>query len=299
MLRQTRLALLVALLPAGAQALTPISQQREVSIAIERETRVCPLNLQFPHCTTGPQTEITIENFSDSEAAPDLADFTATASVPGFAESSSDLVSTLGTSALTAEGSRTAWAPFGGGVDLPNGILTEIFEDHVTSSRYEVTFELTEATSYALEGTLEIYTNVYSAAADDASLSLTGPGGQVIASLDLLGERDCVPPEIDCTLSASLSETGVLAAGTYTLAAATHGRAKTLGHSPDSDSGSFALSLELSAPAVPLLPPAALPLLGAALLGIAARQGVTTIFPKKRRSSSRRTASMPRESGST
>src|SRR4029453_5185496 len=94
------LALLVALLPAGAQALTPISQQREVSLAIQRETRVCPLDIQFPHCTPGPQTEITIENFSDSEAAPDLADFTATASVPGFAASQSDLVSTLGTSAL-------------------------------------------------------------------------------------------------------------------------------------------------------------------------------------------------------
>src|SRR5262245_15917501 len=114
---RVRIALLCALLPGGALALTPVSQQREVSLAIERETWVCPLNVQFPHCTGGPSTEITIENFSDAESAPDFADFTATASVPGFAVSQADLVSTIGPSALTAQGSRAAHAPSGGIVD--------------------------------------------------------------------------------------------------------------------------------------------------------------------------------------
>ena len=262
MLLRTRMALLVALLPAVAPALTPISQQREVSLAIERETRVCPINFQFPPCPPGPPSQITIENFDDAEAAPDLWDWSATASVPGFASQVS-LVSTTSASTLVAEGSRTGIAPFGGDIDLEAGTLTDILQEHVTSSRYEMSFELTEVTSYSLEGTLELYT-VFSPY-DDASLSLIGPRGQVVASLDLDALRDCELGELECSLNGSVSESGVLQPGIYTLAAATNGRADKIYRYGDSDSGSFAVSLELSPPAVPLLPPALLPLLGALL----------------------------------
>lgn len=267
-LRQTRIALLFALLPAGAQALTPISQQREVSLAIERETRVCPINFDFPPCPPGPPSQITIENFADAETAPDLADFTATASVPGFASQAS-LVTTTSASALVAEGSRTGVAPFGSIVDLPGGTITDIYQEHVTSSRYEMSFELTEATSYSLEGTLDLYTFFFDLD-EDASLSLIGPGGQVVASLDLVAERDCDLGEPECFLNGSVSESGVLQPGIYTLAAATNGRADKIYRYGDSDSGSFAVSLDLSPPAVPLLPPAVLPLL-CALLALATR----------------------------
>lgn len=268
MARLLGIALLCAALPGSAPALTPISQQREVSLEIERTTWVCPLDLQFPYCTGLPPTQVTVENFADSETAPDLADFTATAALPDFPNSSASLASTTSATMLAAQGSRHALSRPLSSVDLVNLQVTQVQDQQLTSSHYEMTFELTETTSYSLQATLSVDTTWFTPD-DDASLSLVGPGGGGVASRDLLGSRDCdFSGDLECSLDASVAKTGVLAPGVYTLAAATTASAAGPVRYDDTDFGSFDVSLALAPPVIPLLPPGSAPLL-CVLLGAA------------------------------
>ena len=205
---------LCTLLAAPAAAFTLLAQEREVAVAIERRTLVCPINFQFPPCPFGPPSQITIENFSDSETAPDLSDFSATASVASFPSSHATLTSTAGASSLEAHGSRSAYAQFGGSFSFPNGTITNIYQTHDTQSRYEMSFELTEPTGYTLNGSLHVVASWFTPVDEVASLVLTGPAG-VVASLDLDGARDCefTGEVIDCVLDDSVAQSGILEPG--------------------------------------------------------------------------------------
>jgi len=257
------LVLLCVGLPDSALAFTPISQQREVSLEIERETFVCTWTIGFPYQCPTPYLGHTIENFSDAETAPDLADWSATAAVPEFPATSASLSSTTSPITLSAQGSRSAFARGILSADIPFVQFTMGGEDHDTSSHYEVSFDLSEATRYSLVGTLTAYTD-FPWSSGQSSVSLTGPGG-IVVSTDLVVPRDC--GEFECNLETPAAAEGLLAPGTYTLTAATQAHTVGLHRYSENSSGSFQVSLTL-VPAVPLLPPAAAVLL-AALLGAA------------------------------
>jgi hypothetical protein len=259
---------LSALLAAPAAAFTLVAQEREVSVDITRETRTCPWTGGRLLCNPGPGTQITTQHFADSEAASDLGDFSATSAVPGF-DAQAAIVSTAGSTTLSAQGSRSGNPPFiPATLTTVNGmsVVTQVIEHHATASRYQMQFSLSEATSYTLAGQIRVDTDAVFDAGETTRIRLTGPGGAVIELHELDIEGDCEWVDFYyCSMDADVSETGVLAPGTYTLTAETIG----VDVSPVTfmlssfDEGEYDVTLTLT-PAPPVIP--ALPAAGAALL---------------------------------
>jgi hypothetical protein len=263
-------AIILLALPAtsGAVTLDAISQSREVEIAIQVRTDICPFPTQPPNgCDdwTNPPTSTTVDDYADVESAPGFGTFDAIANEPTFERTRAAQTSSISPTALVASGSwwgeaGVSLTPFG-----PPLQFLQVTESHVAQNHYEVTFELSGMVGFSLAGDLGLSEAIYENV-DTAEISLVGPGGELIASLVLPDDGDCSLYNIPHYCLATVAKGGFLAPGVYTLRASGYSRsASWIGSTlpyEDWGAGSFNVELLLTAPAVPALPPG-----GAALLG--------------------------------
>ena len=278
------LAIALLSLPAasGAVNLEPISQDRRVDVAIQVETKVCPIPEDPPIASCDEPISTTYEDFADADSALDFGAFDATARVPEFSTFAAQ-DSSISPVSLTATGTWGGWADasFTWIIVPPNEIqLVHVTESHLTETHYEVTFELTRTVAFSLTGGLVINTTAFGGD-DTAAIALIGPGATPVAGIDFSAWRDCdFTGNNLCPTEVLLSEVGQLVPGVYTLRASARALAGSFisggGYGVgDSDSGSFTVELLIEQP-VSALPPGGVVLLGGALV---AALGAVRRFP--------------------
>jgi len=263
-------------LPAasGAVTLSTVSQDREVSVAIQVRTDVCPAPEDPPIARCDTPLSTTIEDYADAESAPDFGDFSATAAHPDFPLTQAIQNSSISATALTVGGSwdSHADASFDYIIVPPSEIqFIHVTEGHTVESRYEVSFELDRKAAFSLTGGIQLDTTAWGE--DDTSeIALLGPGATAVASVDVDREGDCdFSSENTCSLQASISQSGQLGPGIYTLRAYGHAEVWSYimsGGTPLSTGshGSFDVALLIDEIPVPALPPGGAVLLAGGLL---------------------------------
>jgi hypothetical protein len=205
-------------LPAasGAVTLSPVSQDREVSVEIRVTTETCPPPSEPPFGCF-PPTSTTIDDYSDSDSAPDFGSFTATATDPSFTSTESWQSSSISPLALLASGTWNSHAESSVTFIGPPIEMVLVTEHHVSQNRYEVSFELNQTAAFSLTGALALLMFGDDA---NASIDLVGPGETPVTGIDLqLGSGECDWANQGEMCEASLSESGLLAPGIYTLRA--------------------------------------------------------------------------------
>jgi hypothetical protein len=270
------LAIALLALPAasGAVTLNPISQNREVAIEIQVRTDTC----WFPEYppTVGcddvwnPPTSTTLDDYADSESAPDFGPFVATAMDPNFSDTSTWQSSTISPTGLAASGIWQGFADGSMSFIGPPIQLLQVTEHHITENRYAVSFELSRAASFSLTGALSV---VWGFGNNNASIELVGPGPTPVAGIELQVHRDCDWNVLNYVCRASLSQNGLLAPGVYTLSV--FGRTTAQSYivlHPETEGafGNFDVEFLIAPPAVPVLPPGGAVFLGAALVAAVA-----------------------------
>jgi hypothetical protein len=282
------LAIALLALPAasGAVSLDPISQDREVAVEIQVRTDTCPPPSEPPNgCYEpgNPPTSTAFDDYADIESAPDFGPFVATAMDPAFSDTSTWQSSSISPSALLASGTWASWADASLSFIGPPLELLQVTERHVNQNRYEVTFELSQTAAFSLTGALEL---LVWGEVGNASIELVGPGGTRVTGIDLdLDSVECYL-NLGEVCEASLSESGLLAPGVYTLRAFGGSVAQSfIGSHSDGSEGSFDVELLIEPPPVPALPPGGAVLLGGALV---AAVGAARRLPARRGSGHRR-----------
>jgi hypothetical protein len=204
----------------------------------------------------------------DQHGAPDANPWSATASLAAFPDTWASQDSAIGADAITASGSHAGVSSYSNSGGFP---ITFVSEDHTSGSDFSVTFQLLESHGFQLSGSVTTEGGLLSSS--QAFVRLRGPGAAVVAEVEVASDPGCADPSCATVGPEPLDATGVLAPGTYTLEASAGGTAAGT-HSPSgsfgsSQSGAFDLTLQLSPPAVPALPPSAAALLATALAGVA------------------------------
>ena len=248
--RWTSILTLGALIAAhSALAAAPLSQERKV------------------------RRERTFYNFFDPEGTLVESEFEALA--PDFEPWALD---TLGGGAFAGQTSSIDDSvPFSltlaaqGGVSATPGVINiGDIEATAGDSRYTVSLELTEPSTYALSGTLQAFLNLGSI---DAGVRLTGPGGLLEESM--ISSQTTLP----------VTGAGTLATGTYTFevwarAAAGSQHGGPGGPTSGNAFGNYNVTLDVAAidpPVVPALPP-----LGVLALVLALPAGVLALRRPRR-----------------
>jgi hypothetical protein len=241
------IAALACAAATAAQALTPVSQERRVSIVGDASS----VFFSF--------------HFEDVENAPDFAPFAQTVdNVPIDAAATQD--SRIDPDALHATGSFHASA----GEGSPNSSI-----DTDTESVFTVGFDVDASTPFTLSGHVDLSLDGCDAATN-GWIHLSGPGG-VIADIAPSHSDYGIPfhcPQ-GCQDSTPVSAYGVMEPGRYTLLVGTHGNTLETSYPQDVCTGalvtgSYAVDLVLTPPPeVPALPGAASLALVAALAAAA------------------------------
>ena len=242
------IAALACAAATSAQALTPVSQERRVSVVGD----ISSIIFSF--------------HFEDIESAPDFAPFAQiVGDVPVDAQAAQD--SRIDPDALHATGSFHSSA----GAGSPSSSI-----DTDAESVFTVSFDVDAPTPFSLSGHVDLSLDGCDAATR-GWVNLSGPSG-VIADIAPSHSDYGIPfhcPQ-GCQDSTPVSASGVMAPGRYTLLVGTHGN--TIESSYPQDvctsalvTGSYEVDLVLTPPPeVPALPAAGFAALAAAL-ALAAR----------------------------
>jgi hypothetical protein len=245
--RRTRLAagLLLIAASSAAHALTPVSQERHVEVAVDA----------FP-------------NFGlvlgESVSASDFAPFSA--GVDGFPTPPFPVMvttaqsSTIGANALHATGSFDVSAGSG-------SVGSYVREE--PSSVFVVSFQIDEPTPFTLTGLLELELQGCDAHTQ-GRIRLTGPGGVMADVHETFSGYPDPDLCIDCQTALPIEASGTLAPGSYTLEARVSGSAYEAVYPNDPCNGATAMAaysahLLAAAPQVPALSPGWIAALAAAL----------------------------------
>ncbi len=261
---QVRHVLLLCLLafalapPAARAGFELTAQTRDVGVTVTQRTLAC-----WPP-PTGCSV-LTTTNYADSQSAPDLSPFSATASVSPFTTIFSTQASTLSATSLVAQGSGTHSGS--GTLTTPPNVYTTVQSTSATLHR--VGFDVSAATPYRLSGSARS-TGGLSANAT-TRITLKTSGGAKLAEVVAATDSNCQDQSCAVVGPLPVASFGVLAPGSYALEVEASGAA-----SPFFFAGSFlALTstwdydVHLDEVQLPALSPAGLALLVLAL-GVAA-----------------------------
>lgn len=232
------------------------AQDRSVELAIRVTT------LQCAPPPSGCSVVGTPTDHSDSESAPDLSPFAATASVPAFGGFSASQDSSLSATSIHAQGSGLHTGS--GQYTQPETGMAEVTSGS-SDSHFEVSFDVDAPTPYRLRGSVSA--NGGLSANSTARIRLRNAGGATLAEVVAATDPDCQMPECAAVGPLPLDQLDVLAPGAYVLEASTAGSAEpfffALNFLTLASTGAY--ELELTLVDVPALGPGALALLALAL----------------------------------